>query len=665
MGPVASEPGRITFPRQYARTRRFTLGQPRSFHVAPDGSRVLFLRSMGGEDPVTCLWALDLASAEERLVFDPRDCADAGDGLPPEEQARRERTREMAEGVVAYACDHDAKVASFALGGRLFVADLVSGGAREVGAAGAAIDPRVDPTGRQVAYVSDRALRVVDLDGVDRVIAAEEDPDVGWGLAEFVASEEMGRLRGFWWSPGGEALAAARVDEGPVRRWHIADPADPEAAPARVAYPAAGTPNAVVTLSILAGGGRTDVDWDHHAFPYLVRVTWSEGRPLTLLVQSRDQRTMRVLTVDAGTGRTDAVREDHDEPWLEIVDGVPEWLADGRLASVACQDDTRRLLFEDDAVTPPGLHVRRVVDVGDGAVVAASEEPTEQHLWRVEGGGELHRLTEGPGVHDGTAKGEVVVVTTASMEDSGSATVVYRGSSPIASIRSVAARPVLTPRASLRRMGHRERDGPLPVLLDPYGGPHFQRVVKARDAYLQSQWFADQGFAVLVADGRGTPGRGLAWERAVAGDLATAPLEDQVDALHAAAEQEPRLDLSRVAIRGWSFGGYLAALAVLRRPDVFHAAVAGAPVTDWRLYDTHYTERYLGHPDEEPEAYRRSSLLEDAAKLERALLLIHGLADDNVVNPDRHLHRFLIGCRDRCWKWDASTACCPCRASRT
>ena len=140
----------------------------------------------------------------------------------------------------------------------------------------------------------------------------------------------------------------------------------------------------------------------------------------------------------------------------------------------------------------------------------------------------------------------------------------------------------------------------LPVLLDPYGGPHSQRVLASRGAFLTSQWFADQGFAVVVADGRGTPGRGPAYERAVFGDLATPVLEDQVAALHAAAEQVGDLDLDRVAIRGWSFGGYLAALAVLRRPDVFHAAVAGAPVTDWRLYDTHYTERYLGHPDDAP-----------------------------------------------------------------
>jgi dipeptidyl-peptidase-4 len=191
--------------------------------------------------------------------------------------------------------------------------------------------------------------------------------------------------------------------------------------------------------------------------------------------------------------------------------------------------------------------------------------------------------------------------------------------------------PRRLPTAILLPAGH-ERGTPLPVLLDPYGGPHAQRVIQARGAFTSSQWFADQGFAVVVIDGRGTPGRGAAWERSVHLDLATPVLDDQVEALAAAAEVEPDLDLTRVAIRGWSFGGYLAALAVLRRPDVFHAAVAGAPVTDWRLYDTFYTERYLGHPDTEPDAYARTSLLPDAPKLTRPLLLVHGLADDNVVS---------------------------------
>jgi dipeptidyl-peptidase-4 len=180
---------------------------------------------------------------------------------------------------------------------------------------------------------------------------------------------------------------------------------------------------------------------------------------------------------------------------------------------------------------------------------------------------------------------------------------------------------------------HEPGSGRLPVLMDPYGGPHAQRVLKARGAFLASQWLAEQGFAVVIADGRGTGGRGPAWDRAVAGDLATPALEDQVTALNAAAAQFPDLDTSRVAIRGWSFGGYLAALAVLRRPDVFQAGVAGAPVTDWRLYDTHYTERYLGNPALDDLPYKSSSLNDDAqrAVASRSLLIIHGLADDNVV----------------------------------
>ena len=201
----------------------------------------------------------------------------------------------------------------------------------------------------------------------------------------------------------------------------------------------------------------------------------------------------------------------------------------------------------------------------------------------------------------------------------------------------------MTPNVTIRHVGERRLatalllptnagDGPFPVLLDPYGGPHAQRVVQAQSAFLTSQWFADQGFAVVVVDGRGTPGRGTEWERGIRGDLAGPVLEDQVDGLLALAAEDDRLDLSRVAIRGWSFGGYLAALAVLRRPDVFHAAIAGAPVTEWRLYDTFYTERYLGDVEEDAASYDASSLLPDAAKLERPLLLIHGLADDNVVS---------------------------------
>ena len=221
----------------------------------------------------------------------------------------------------------------------------------------------------------------------------------------------------------------------------------------------------------------------------------------------------------------------------------------------------------------------------------------------------------------------------------GSTTTVWPGGHEVA---SYVEEPVVHPEPTFHVVGDRglrsavlvpegHDDSPLPVLLDPYGGPHAQRVQRVRGQFLTSQWFADQGFAVVVVDGRGTPGRGPSWERTVHGDLAGPVLEDQVDALQALAAVDRRLDLGRVAIRGWSFGGYLAALAVLRRPDVFHAAVAGAPVTDWRLYDTHYTERYLGDPATEPENYARTDLCVEAAWLERPLLLVHGLADDNVL----------------------------------
>jgi dipeptidyl-peptidase-4 len=210
---------------------------------------------------------------------------------------------------------------------------------------------------------------------------------------------------------------------------------------------------------------------------------------------------------------------------------------------------------------------------------------------------------------------------------------------------SHAEEPVVDPAVEFMTVGERQlrvgllvpdgHDGhsSLPVLMDPYGGPHFQRVMYQRARWTESQWLANQGFAVIVADGRGTPGRGLGWARAVSRDLAGPVLEDQVDALREVGALRQFLDLSKVAIRGWSFGGYLAALAVLRRPDVFHVGVAGAPVTEWRLYDTHYTERYLGvEPDgSDRDAYDRSSLLPEAAELLRPLLIIHGLADDNVV----------------------------------
>jgi dipeptidyl-peptidase 4 len=637
-----------SFPRRHARTQGFTLGRPRGFQVGADGARVAFLRSAAGDDPVNRLWVLEVAGGTERLVADPAGLLGGGPAdLPAEERARRERARERAGGIVAFAADLDLTVASFALGGRLFVADLAGpGGARELPAGQGVLDPRVDPTGTRVAWVADRALQVADLDGGDRRrLVGEDDPEVSWGLAEFLAAEEMGRARGFWWAPDGERLAVARVDLHPVQRWHLTDPANPAIEPVTLPYPAAGTGNAEVRLFVVdLEGRRVEVGWDRAAYPYLAAVRWEAGGPLTLLVQTRDQTATLVLAADPAGGAVTELAAQHDPAWVELVPGVPAWL-DGRLVMTADDPacDTRRLTVDGRPVTPPGLQVTEVVAATGGAVlVAGSEEPTEVQLWRVVPGAAPERLTDPAGLHAATAAGPVMVVTRADLDHDNTVTTVRAPGRPPLPVRSLAQSPGLVPRPRLLQAGPRRLrcalllpdrppPGPLPVLLDPYGGPHHRQVQATRDRFGVSQWFADQGFAVLVCDGRGTPGRGPAWERAVWRDLAGPVLDDQVDALVAVAADHPELDLGRVAIRGWSFGGYLAALAVLRRPDVFAAAVAGAPVTDWRLYDTHYSERYLGHPAADPDAYRRSSLLADAAKLERPLLLIHGLADDNVV----------------------------------
>jgi len=678
-----------SFPRQQARTRRFSLGVPRSFRVSPDGSRVVFLRTKTGTDPLTCLWQWHLPrpgqSAQEELVADPA-ALDAAEGdLPAAEKARRERAREQAGGIVSYATDQDLRVAVFALGSRVYLTELAdpghpAGPPREIPARAPALDPRPDPGGRRIGYVSAGALHVIDIaTGQDQVLADPAgQPGVTYGLAEFIAAEEMGRLRGYWWAPDGSAILTARVDESPVLRWHIADPAHPERPAADIGYPAAGTANADVSLLLARlDGSQAEVSWDRGPFPYLATVSWPEeggaAGPL-LVVQSRDQRRMRLLQADPATGETTLIREDTDPKWLDIVSGVPTWTSGGRIAWTADAGGARRLVLGTAAehqagtavaVTPATMQVRDVLGTDEDSVLftASGADPTEIGLWLHHPRSGLRQLSPPGGVHGGTQSGGTTVLVSHTLDEPGPTVQVLpaaQDDGPAASTASTtstastastaiavhAERPNLpSPQPDLFPAGpeqirtalllpswHRPGTARLPVLLDPYGGPGSQRVLAAQGAFHTSQWLAEQGFAVLVADGRGTPGRGPDWDRAVWLDLAGPVLEDQVTALRAAAERYPEdLDLGRVAIRGWSFGGYLAALAVLRQPDVFHAAVAGAPVTDWTLYDTHYTERYLGNPAQDPAPYDTSSVIVDAAKLSRPLMLIHGLADDNVV----------------------------------
>ncbi|MET8702309.1 prolyl oligopeptidase family serine peptidase [Kitasatospora sp. NPDC058032] len=656
-----------TFPRQYARTLRYTVGAPRSFSVAPDGSRVVFLRSSSGSDRANLLWTLDTATGEERIAADPVVLLGGGEeDLSPAEKARRERSREGSAGIVGYALDGAGRLAAFALSGRLFVADLVAGTTTELPAEGPLLDPRPSPDGTHVAYATTSGeLRLTRVDGTgDRALAQPDGPNVTWGQAEFIAQEEMGRDRGHWWSPDGERLLVERADDTPVHRWWIADPANPDREPAEVAYPAAGTADAEVGLWLFGlDGTRTEVVWDREAFPYLARAHWSKGGVPLLLVQSRDQRVQRTLGLDVATGATEVLHEERDDVWLELFQGVPAWTPDGKLVRISDESGARSLVIGDHTATGPDLHLRSVLAVtaeevfftASGGAAETDPEPGWVAVGRISHDGKRLSWESANGrpftsVTTAVHAAGVTVRATAEPDLPGTLVQVARDLpegvvvDDVAVIASHAETPVITARPVFRFAGERripaavflptgydrERDGLLPVLMDPYGGPHGQRVVQAHNPHLNSQWFADQGFAVVVADGRGTPGRGPAWEKSIHHDFAGATLDDQADALRALAEEFP-LDLGRVAIRGWSYGGYLAALAVLRRPDVFHAAVAGAPVTDWRLYDTHYTERYLGHPAEHPEVYDANALTGYAAGLERPLMIIHGLADDNVV----------------------------------
>ncbi|MFF8831612.1 prolyl oligopeptidase family serine peptidase [Streptomyces sp. NPDC015131] len=644
-------------PRQLARTRRFSLGVPGSFTVSPDGARVLFVRSVSGSDPCGLLWAYE--NGRERLLLDPRELGgDGEEGVPDAERIRRERAGTTTTGVTGYATDRHARVAVCAYGGALWAVRTGGGAPWRVPTAGPAVDPRPSPDGTLVAYVTGGAVRVAPVaGGQDLLLAAPEGPEITYGLPDHVSAESIGRSRGHWWSPDGDALLVTRTGHARVARWYLSDPADPSRPPRTIRYPAAGTANPEVSLHVLRlDGTRTPVRtparadtgthpsgaWTDPRFEYVTAAGWDAHGPFAE-VQTRDQRTAVLLAVDPVTGDTRPLLRRHDPAWVELTPGTPTRTASGEVVTTGVRDDVR-VLRVGAVASPPGLEVRAVLGTeGERVLFTASEDSAETHAWVYEPDGGFRRVSARPGVHTASAGGDTVVLDSRTPE--GRSVTVLRDGRPAGSIGVLAETPVVTARPRELELGarrlrghlhlpswHAPGSGRLPVLLSPYAGYGLQLAVRASGwPGTVAQWFAEQGFAVLVADGRGTPGRGRAWETAIRGDRLTAPLQDQVDALHAAAAVHPELDLTRVGVRGWSYGGYLAIGAVLHRPDVFHAAVAGAAPTDRRLYDTHWEERFLGHPDVSPEDYERSSHVPSAHLLSRPLLLVHGLADDNVV----------------------------------
>lgn len=521
------------------------------------------------------------------------------------------------------------------------------------------------------------------------------------GLAEFVAGEEMDRYDGFWWAPDSQHVLFESFDTADEPTWYISDPADPERRADGRRYPRALTRNADVYLTVItlafdendryAGiTGNADVDWDREAYEYVAAVNWRRGHDPLVLVQNRRQTRDQVLEVavaadGAALGATRVLEEHANDQWIDLIHGTPVYTPDGRLVCPLndMAADTNRLTVDGRPFTPAGWNVRAVLDVTDDDVLAvvqrAPEIATEvPDAWAGSGAasdaeslfgghdarsfdvvsidynGTITPVTTDPGQWT-ASRGERGIVVSGRDMRSARAQMRHILGEQSATISSTAAEPGFAPNVTFTRLGEHQlytaiiapspsspyaHADKLPVLMKPYGGPGFQQVVASQSFYWEGQWWADQGFLVVTADGRGTTGRGPAWDREIFEDMKDVTLADQIEAVNALPEAVSRLnadgrrpgvpapDLDKVCMIGWSYGGFLSALAVLDAPDVFKAACAGAPPTDWTLYDTHYTERYLGL---DPDVYRRNGIVQDAPELVRPLMLIHGFADDNVT----------------------------------
>jgi dipeptidyl-peptidase-4 len=662
------------FLREFGETRGYLLGRPVRPVLTPAADAVVFLRS-GARNSDQELHELDLASGRTRLLVRPDDLlAGVSEEISPEEQARRERQRIADRGFTAFSLSPDGAQVLLSFAGRLFLVARHNGATRALTRADAAapLDPRFSPDGSRIAFVRAGNLHVLDLEGTGlaepRSITAGANDDRFFGLAEFVAQEEMSRFEGFWWSPDSSHLAYTEVDQRGVERFAIADPARPERAPQSFAYPRAGRANARVRLMLAPVASGTApalatplvVDWDHERYPYLARVLWDVPKaPLAVLVQSRDQRELALLVVDEATGTTRPLIVENDIDWINLERDLPRRLTDGSILWATEKDGARALL----CVKADGVVDRQLLDAAAGflSVVHVSRPSFENApgpaVFVLTGDAltsRLERIDLATGVRSivldepfdrsvQLSRDGQVVLETRTSATSLPETRVRLGDGRIVIVPSVAATPPFRVNLQLCQTDEipsfhaaviRPRDFQpgrrYPVVLHVYGGPHSQMVKADERHYLLDQWIADQGVVVVAIDNRGTPRRGRDWERAVKGRFADLPLADQIAGLQALGRKFVELDLDRVGVFGWSFGGYMAALAVLRRPDFFKAAAAGAPVVDWLDYDTHYTERYLDLPDRNPDAYRAANLLTHAAGLSRPLLLIHGTADDNV-----------------------------------
>jgi dipeptidyl-peptidase-4 len=652
-----------TYLRTLAETRSFQNGRPVKAKPTPDGKAVLFLRSEARSARLS-LFEFDVASGKTRELVSPADVLKGvEEKLSPEEKAARERMRVSAAGFTNFQLDDDGDLILVSLSGKLYTIERAAKKVRELPTGkGFLLDPKFSPDGKKVSYVRDHDVFVLNLDTMkESQITKGGAALIEHGVAEFVAQEEMGRYTGYWWSPDSGSIVYQETDNTGVEVWHVADPIRPDAIPQPFFYPRPGKNNAKVKLGVIdIDGGKTKwIEWNREKYPYLATVRWQKKAPLCVTVQSRDQREVALLEADPRSGKTTTLLTDKASTWVNLRQEVPRWLPAGDgFFWVSEIDDTPRLELRmrngkfRRVIVPAEMGYQSLVSVnktGEEVIFTASANPTQAQLYRhslTDPFGESDPITKEPGLHDGvfTRDHGVFVVTSRTMKGMPKSIVYGKGGKAVGELPTVAENPKRAPIVELLEVGSKElrfraaiimpsdydANKKYPVIVDVYGGPHHIHVQATQTRWLLDQWYADQGFIVVAIDGRGTPGRGAAWERAIYQKFGSVPLDDQVAGLKKLGEKYPMMDMKRVGIDGWSFGGYMSALAVMRHPDVFRAGVAGAPVCDWEDYDTHYTERYLGIPPKDAAAYKEGNLLTYAHELRRPLMILHGTADDNV-----------------------------------
>ncbi|MEJ8404936.1 DPP IV N-terminal domain-containing protein [Brevundimonas vesicularis] len=642
--------------------------------LSPDGQLVAFLRSREDNVDVQDLWAAPTGEGEPYKLIDARALVpDAGE-LSEAEKARRERMRISARGVVEYSWDQQGRYILAPLEGDIFLANRADGKVRRLTETPAdEIDAKVSPKGSYVSYVRDQNLVVYDLaSGKETPITDEGAGLITWATAEFIAQEEMDRDTGYWWSPDERYIAMTRVDESPVDIVPRFEITGGGATMVEQRYPRAGRPNAVVELYVrdLQGGGRVKVDLGSNTDIYLARVNWSgDGKTLYVQRQSRDQKTLDLLSVDPTTGASRVILNQKAQAWVDLNDDF-RVLSDGRFIWSNEDSGWRHLYLYDRngrrlrAITRGDYPVKHLDGVneqtGDVYFTASmrdgKELPIEQQMFRAN----LNRTVDPVAVTPGGGWWTVSVngpatayVGNYSDPATPTQSALYRidgtrvrwieenkldASHPFAPYVSRLRTPEFgTMQSHGQTLVWRMTTPPdfdpskkYPVVMQVYGGPGTGAGVQKSWQPLTNQLLTEAGYIVFRVDNRGEGDRSQAFETSIYRRLGIPAVEDQAQAAQW-LKTLPYVDADHIAVMGWSFGGFLSLLTLTDKDAGLASALAGAAPTEWSLYDTHYTERYMSTPQANPEGYAATDVLPRLDDMTGRLLLLHGMADDNVI----------------------------------